>query len=99
MAVLKSLLPVGACFPATRRSPKTHLATFNARIESVAKAYTYHWPFVHRRCLVPAAGWYEWESIEIPGQKKPRKQPLFIHGEDGHPLAFAGLWDRWQKGD
>ncbi len=25
-----------------------------------------------------------------------RKQPIYIHRRDGQPLAFAGLWERWQ---
>ena len=53
----------------------------------------------HRRCLVPAKGWYEWETIQAPGQKKSVKQPWYILPEDGGPIAFAGLWDRWEKGD
>ena len=33
------------------------------------------------------------------GDKKPRKQPYFIHRKDGEPLAFAGLWEVWKVPD
>jgi putative SOS response-associated peptidase YedK len=42
---------------------------------------------------VPACGFYEW-------QKHPAgKQPYYITSSDGSLLAFAGLWDVWNKPD
>ncbi len=71
------------------------LTTFNARIETVATAASFREPFKHRRCIVPASGYYEWR--DIPGEK--RKQPWFIHDAAGGYLGFAGIWDRWHHGD
>jgi putative SOS response-associated peptidase YedK len=45
--------------------------------------------FRRRRCLVVADGWYEWQVA--PGGK----QPWFVRLRDGGPIAFAGLWERW----
>jgi putative SOS response-associated peptidase YedK len=63
----------------------------NARAETVATKNAYRSAFKHRRCIIPADGFFEWKAIE--GQK--RKQPHFIRRRDGEPLAFAGLWERW----
>jgi putative SOS response-associated peptidase YedK len=43
--------------------------------------------------LVVANGFYEWKAT---GKKK---QPYYFQLKDGQPFAFAGLWERWQKGD
>lgn len=46
-----------------------------------------------RRCLVPADGFFEWQKVG--GTKsKPKKQPMWIHPEEGRIFAFAGLWAR-----
>ena len=44
----------------------------------------------HGRCIVPASGYYEWQS----GYDK-RKQPYFISLADGRPMALAGLCTIW----
>ena len=62
----------------------------NARAETLAGKPSFRDAFRRRRCLVPADGWYEWQPA--PGGK----QPWFIRGKDGRPLAFAGLWERWK---
>jgi putative SOS response-associated peptidase YedK len=46
----------------------------------------------HRRCLIPASGFFEWQATG------KQKQPYFIHPRQGGLLAFAGLWERWSKG-
>jgi putative SOS response-associated peptidase YedK len=63
----------------------------NARSESVAEKPAYRWSFRKQRCLIPADGFYEWKK------EGKAKQPYFIHRKDGKPLAFAGLWARWQN--
>ncbi len=40
----------------------------------------------HRRCLVPANGFYEWKATENG------KQPYYIHPTDQDLFAFAGIW-------
>jgi putative SOS response-associated peptidase YedK len=39
-----------------------------------------------RRCLVPAAGWYEWQGTAAP------KQPHVLHLDQFRPFAMAGIW-------
>ncbi|MXZ31459.1 MAG: SOS response-associated peptidase [Acidimicrobiia bacterium] len=67
----------------------------NARSETVAESKAYRRPFRARRCIIPADGFYEW--VSVPGEQ--HRQPVYIHRSDGEPLAFAGLWERWQRPD
>ena len=76
--------------PFWSKEPRIKYATFNARVETVAKAASFREPLKRRRCIIPALGWYEWQ--ELP----PGKLPWYLHGADGELLAFAGLWDRWE---
>ena len=41
-------------------------------------------------CLVPAGCFYEWQK------RGTTKQPYLIRRRDQAPIAFAGLWERWQ---
>lgn len=63
----------------------------NARAETIAQKPAYRAPFQRRRCLVLATGFYEWQATATG------KVPNYFSHEDGRPLAFAGLWDRWQE--
>jgi putative SOS response-associated peptidase YedK len=65
----------------------------NARADTVATKPAFRSAFKQRRCLVIADGFFEWKGA---GKKK---QPYYFHLRDGRPFAFAGLWERWQKGD
>jgi putative SOS response-associated peptidase YedK len=64
----------------------------NARGETVAEKPAFREAFKARRCLVPADGFYEWETLG----DSPSKQPLLFRMADGKPFAFAGLWERWK---
>jgi putative SOS response-associated peptidase YedK len=63
----------------------------NARMETVAEKPAFRRAFAKRRCLLPADGYYEWYAAE-----QGPKQPFFITGRDGHPLAMAGLYEFWR---
>lgn len=67
----------------------------NARGETVAEKPAFRSAFAKRRCIVPISGFYEWKKIE--GEK--RKQPYWIGRKDREPIALAGLWERWSKGE
>jgi putative SOS response-associated peptidase YedK len=77
--------------PHWSKEAKTRYSTINARIETVSEKPTYRTPFKHRRCLIPADGFYEWKVVE------GRKVPHHIRMRDGSVFALAGLWDRWER--
>jgi putative SOS response-associated peptidase YedK len=60
----------------------------NARSETAPDKPSFRSAFKHRRCLLPAAGFFEWTG------KAGKKQPYFITRTDSKPLVFAGLWER-----
>jgi putative SOS response-associated peptidase YedK len=68
------------------------------RIETAAAKPLFRGAWKTRRCLVPASGFYEWREVEVPGKAKPAKQPFYISRQDGEPLTFAGLWEKWKDG-
>ena len=79
--------------PSWAKEPKIGARLINARAETVHEKPAFRAAFRRRRCLVPADGWFEWRK-EAGG-----KQPWFIAVAGGAPLSFAGLWERWEKGD
>ncbi|MCX8156369.1 MAG: SOS response-associated peptidase [Verrucomicrobiae bacterium] len=60
----------------------------NARAETVR--YNFKDAFARRRCLVPADGFYEWETTL--GAKRPWRFTLCEEA----PFCFAGLWEVWR---
>lgn len=81
--------------PSWAKDIKISYSTINARAETVAEKPSFRSAFKHRRCLIPADGYYEWQ--EIAGQKT--KQPWCITLSDQQPMALAGLWEHWQGQD
>jgi putative SOS response-associated peptidase YedK len=62
----------------------------NARSESVASKPSFREAFGHRRCLVPADGFYEWR------RDNSRKRPYFFRLRGDQPFALAALWEEWR---
>jgi putative SOS response-associated peptidase YedK len=67
--------------PEWSRDPLAAARPFNARSETVAEKASFRGPWRHRRCLLPADGF--WEKGRLLRQR------------DGAPFWLAGLWDRW----
>ncbi len=76
--------------PSWAKDPSVATRLINARCETVAKKPSFRSAFRHRRCLVAADGFYEWQKV---GRSK---HPYHIALRDGGPLALAGLWESWQ---
>jgi putative SOS response-associated peptidase YedK len=76
--------------PSWAKDPAIGNRMTNARAETVADKPAFRTPFRRRRCLVPADGFYEWQTI---GRLK---QPIHFRMKGGLPFAFAGLWDQWR---
>jgi putative SOS response-associated peptidase YedK len=58
----------------------------NARCETVATNPMFRDAYRSRRCLVPANGFYEWQTTGGP------KQPYYIRLLNDPLFCFAGLW-------
>jgi putative SOS response-associated peptidase YedK len=73
----------------------------NARAETLLGKPAFAKAARSRRCLVPAAGWYEWQvsPVATTGNGKPRKQPFFLTRADDTPLAMAGVYEFWKAPD
>ncbi len=82
--------------PAWAKDPGIGNKMINARAETVAEKLAFRGALARSRCLVPADGYYEWQREGRMGQ---RKQPFYIRLRNGHPFAFAGLWERWAGPD
>ncbi len=61
----------------------------NARIETVADRPAFRAAFRHRRCLVPADGWYEWQ----PQPHGPKQPFVFLARAADTPFALAALYE------
>ena len=63
----------------------------NARAETVAEKPSFRSAFRHRRCLILADGWFEWQ-VQPNGKAK---QPHWVRLHSQHVFAIAGLWEKW----
>ena len=66
----------------------------NARAETLTEKPAYRHAFERRRCIIPADGFYEWQTLV-----GPKKHPVYIHARSGEPLAMAGLAEIWSDRD
>ena len=75
--------------PGWARDPAIGHKLINARSETAAEKPSFRSAFRHRRCLIPADGFYEWQ------RRGGARQPWLFGLRDGAPMIFAGLWERW----
>ncbi|MCB9959334.1 MAG: SOS response-associated peptidase [Rhodospirillaceae bacterium] len=75
-----------------REIPSGGTGFINARAETAADKPSFRDAYRHRRCLVVADGYFEWQ------RRAGGKQPYLIAPPAGGPIAFAGLWAIWTKG-
>jgi putative SOS response-associated peptidase YedK len=67
--------------------------TINAKAETVAQLPTFREPFRHKRCIVPATGFYEPDKIH---NEKPPFPWHYFKLKDQPLFGFAGLYDVWK---
>jgi putative SOS response-associated peptidase YedK len=79
--------------PSWAKDAKIGRSLFLARAKTAAVKPAFRAAFRRRRCLVPMAGYYEW-------QKTPAgKVPHFIHLLNAEQFAAAGLYEYWPGWD
>lgn len=76
--------------PHWAKEPDSKYKMINAKAETLKQRPAYRDAYKHRRCLIPANGFYEWQATP------QGKQPYYIHRRDEGLLAFAGLWEYWE---
>jgi len=75
--------------PFWAKDPSIGNRMINARAETVAEKPSYRAAYRHRRCVVLADGFYEWQ------RDGDTKTPYLISLANGEPFALAGLWENW----
>jgi len=76
------------------KSPTDGPLLINARAETIAEKPAFRTACRERRCIIPADGFYEWTKDE-----GGYRLPWYIHPSGDTPVAFAGVWQVWDKGD
>ncbi|MDR3375117.1 MAG: SOS response-associated peptidase [Ancalomicrobiaceae bacterium] len=91
------LLARWGLIPGWAKNPADLPLMINARAETVAEKPAFRGAFRHRRMLVPATGFYEWQRTG------KGKQPFHIRlAADLAPtglFAFAGIWETYLAAD
>ena len=75
--------------PHWQKNPKPNIRPINARDDHVQASGMFRDSWKHRRCLVPAGGFYEWHATGAG------KRPYHIHWTDDRPFVMGGVWDAW----
>ncbi len=71
----------------------------NARSETVADKPFFRGAWRHRRALLPADGFTEWQDRTDPATGRSWKQPWLFRRRDRAPFWLGGLWERWVGAD
>jgi putative SOS response-associated peptidase YedK len=79
--------------PSWVKDPRAFKMLINARGETAADKPSFRAAMRHRRCLVPADGFYEWTGAA--GAKRPH----LVRPREGGPMGMAGLFEHWQGAD
>ena len=74
--------------PHLARKAQNVSGAINARVETVSEKPLFRDSFHSRRCIVPADGFYEWQSTTSG------RQPYFVQLDNHAAFGFAGLWSQ-----
>lgn len=73
--------------------PTTKYPMFNARCERLMESRAYQGSFRHKRCIIPASSFVEWQRNKHLKTKAPH-----LFNIDNQTLALAGIWEYWTDG-
>ena len=76
--------------PSWAKDPSIGSRMINARSETLTEKPSFKRAAAKRRCILPAAGFFEWTKGE-----DGKKLPFFMHDPDTPILGFAGLYELW----
>jgi len=77
--------------PSWEKNIKVGAKYINARKETIKTKPVFKNAFYHRRCIIPATGFYEWMKT------KHVNQAYYFTLTNNMPMAFAGIWEEWQN--
>lgn len=77
--------------PAWAKDSKVGVQCINARAETLSEKPSFREAFRHRRCLVPADSFFEWET------RGKAKVPWKFSRLNGEEFCMAGLWEAWNS--
>ena len=75
--------------PSWAKDPAIGSRMINARSETVAEKPSFRSALKHRRCIVPADGWYEWQNLA------GKKCPHYFSSANDSVIGFAGIYESW----
>jgi len=75
------------------KDPREFSMLVNARAESAAGKPSFRAALRHKRCLVPADGYYEWTGAT--GAKRPH----LVRPRCGGPIGLAAIYEEWLGAD
>ncbi len=78
--------------PTWYKSPTDGPLIINARADTIATKPAFREAVRVRRCIIPASGFYEWTAGEGGA-----RLPFYITRSDGAPMAFAAIWQTWDR--
>jgi putative SOS response-associated peptidase YedK len=81
----EAALMLWGLIPSWAKDPSTGPRPINARSETVADKTSFRAAWRHRRCLIPATGFFE--------------KNYFVSRLDQRSFWIAGLWERWLGSD
>lgn len=75
------------------KDPREFSMLANARAESAAGKPSFRAALRHKRCLVPADGYYEWTGAA--GDRRPH----LVRPRRGGPIALGAIYEEWLGAD
>ncbi len=75
------------------KDPREFSTLINARSETITEKPSFRGAIRHKRCLIPADGFYEWTG------DKGSKRPFFVRPKAGGLMAMAGIFEHWLGAD
>jgi putative SOS response-associated peptidase YedK len=82
--------------PYWSKTPKANFSSINARSGMLESSGAWREPWKHRRSLIPASFFFEWEPLTKEEEKKKLSKPWAVSLADVDLFAFGGIWDRWK---
>jgi len=82
-----------ALLPPWVKDPREFTTLINARSETVTEKPSFRGAIRHKRCLVPADGFYEWTG------PKGAKRPFLVRPKGQGLMGMAGIFEQWLGAD